>query len=294
MAAMVLMLSVSFFLALAFWLPAHRLKRALCRPFPLGFSAILSKNIPAYSRMPARLQLQLQMLVKQFLHEKKFIACDDMHLTDEVRVTIAGKACMLLLNRKPRVYPELSQILVYPSAFVAPRSEIGIGGIVTCADQNLAGESWSDGRVILAWDHVMQSAAEYSNGHNVVLHEFAHQLDSETGGTNGAPLLPSRARYQSWSTVLSQEFASLQQAARHQAEAQADYFGEYPAENETANHAANQGWGVIDLYGATNPAEFFAVVTETFFEKPAELAQFHPALYGEFRKLYRVDPRDWQ
>lgn len=285
MGAVYLTLFVALAITLALWVPAYRLKCAIRRPFPPEFSAILRKNIPVFSRMPQELQQQLQRLVKQFLHQKKFVACDGLQITDEVRVTIAGKACMLLLNRKPRVYPDLSLILVYPSSFIVPRTELGIGGVVSRADQNLAGESWSDGRVILAWDHVQQSATEFSNGQNVVLHEFAHQLDSESGGNNGAPLLPTKARYQSWSTVLSREFANLQQAAHNQAE----YRAEYPDEFQTANQTPN----VIDYYGATNPAEFFAVATETFFEKPAPMAEFHPALFEEFKKYYRVDPREW-
>lgn len=249
--------------------PAFRLRRALERAFPAHFSKILRKNIPAYSRMPADLQLQLKRRIKQFLHEKKFIGCAGFVITDEVRVTIAGKASMLLLNRPSTVYPDLKTILVYPSAFIAPRLEMELGGVVTHANQTLSGESWSDGRVILAWDHIQKNNGNIGDGHDVVLHEFAHQLDSESGRTNGAPLMKSKARYQRWSEVLSHEFTLLQQAAESQEES------------------------VLDYYGATNPAEFFAVATETFFEKSSQLARFHPALFEQFRTYYQVDPRDW-
>lgn len=254
---------------LRLWLPGYFLKRALARPFPSHFLAILEQNMFAYRRMPADLQQQLQALIKQFLFEKKFVGCDGLEVTDEVKVTIAGQACVLLLNRAPRVFPRLHMILVYPSAFIVPRNEIGIGGVVTHASQSLSGESWSDGRVILAWDHVMQGAISQDNGQNVVLHEFAHQLDSEAGNNNGAPMLPSQKRYRHWSTVLSAEFAALQQAVLDQADS------------------------VMDGYGATNPAEFFAVATETFFGKPAQMAEFHPALFAELAQYYRVDPREW-
>jgi MtfA peptidase len=267
--ALVLMLLVTLGVVLILGLPAYRLKRAVERPFPAQFAGILTRNIPAYRHMSQDLQQQLQRLVKQFLHQKKFIGCDEFLITDEVRVSIAGKACMLLLNRPPQVYPDLHQVLVYPSAFIVPRNEIGLGGVVSHAHQNLSGESWSNGRVILAWDHVTQSGTPFSNGHNVVLHEFAHQLDSESGRNNGAPLLPTTAAYQRWSTVLSYEFARLQEAATYQIES------------------------VMDYYGATDPAEFFAVATETFFEKPMQLAEFHPALFGELKNYYRVDPREW-
>ncbi|MES2105766.1 MAG: M90 family metallopeptidase [Pseudomonadota bacterium] len=256
-------------MALVFWLPRYRLQRAIRQPFPGNYSRILRRNIPAYAKMPAHLQLQLKRLVKQFLHEKKFIGCDGFRMNDEVRVTIAGKACMLLLNRPARVFPDLKLVLVYPSAFIAPRTELGAGGIVTHANQTLSGESWSDGRVILAWDHVQQKNADAVDGHNVVLHEFAHQLDSETGSTNGAPLLMGKARYQRWSAVMMNEYQKLQQAAAYHMESALDY------------------------YGATNPAEFFAVATESFFEKSWQMAEFHPELFAELREYYRVDPREW-
>lgn len=255
-------------LALTAW-PAYRLRRALACAFPAHFSKILRRNIPAYSRMPADLQLQLKRLIKQFLHEKKFIGCAGFVITDEVRVSIAGKACMLLLNRPSAVYPDLKMVLVYPSAFIAPRLEMELGGVVTHANQTLSGESWNDGRVILAWDHIQKDNDNAADGHDVVLHEFAHQLDSESGHTNGAPFLKSKGRYRRWSEVLSHEFSLLQQAAELQEES------------------------VLDYYGATNPAEFFAVATETFFEKTSQLARFHPALFEQLRAYYQVDPRDW-
>jgi len=255
--------------ALVFWLPRYRLQRAIRQPFPANYSRILRRNIPAYAGMPAHLQLQLKRLIKQFLHQKKFIGCDDFRMNDEVRVTIAGKACMLLLNRPASVFPDLKLVLVYPSAFIAPRTELGMGGIVTHANQTLSGESWSDGRVILAWDHVQPKGDDVVDGHNVVLHEFAHQLDSETGPTNGAPRLMSKARYQRWSAVMMREYQKLQQAAGYHMDS------------------------VLDYYGATSPAEFFAVATEAFYEKSWEMAEFHPELFAELREYYRVDPREW-
>lgn len=256
-------------IGLAFWMPRFRLRRAIEARFPDRFVSILERNLPVYSRMPVDLQQQLQRLIKQFLHQKRFLGCDGLEVTDEMRVTIAAEACLLLLNRPPRVYPELWSILVYPSAFVAPRSERAPGGVVTHGEQDLLGESWSDGRVILAWDHVQQGARNFRDGQNVVLHEFAHQLDHESGSSNGAPFLGSRSSYQSWAAVLSHEFASLQ------------------------SNAMLQNESLLDHYGATNPAEFFAVATETFFEKPAQMAEHHPALFEELKKYFRVDPREW-
>lgn len=269
MALIVLIALLVLGTGLLFWLPKYRLQRAIARPFPRHYAEILRRNMPAYTRMPADLQLQLKRLIQQFLHQKKFVGCDGLGITDEIRVTIAGKACLLLLNRPTPAYPNLSFILVYPSAFIVPRSEVEAGGLVTHRDQILLGESWNDDRVLLAWDHVRRSNAESDPGQDVVLHEFAHQLDSESGSTNGAPYLASRARYARWSAVFLREFALLQQAARRQ-EA-----------------------GVIDPYGASSPAEFFAVATEAFFENPVALGQEHPALFAALSEFYCVDPREW-
>ncbi len=250
--------------------PGWRLKRALAAPMPAAWLATLERNIPIYRNMSGELQHQLQKLVQQFLYQKKFVGCAGLEVDDEMRVTIAGQACLLLLNRHTKVYPSLHTILVYPTAFLVPRNQVDGAGVVTEARQDLLGESWSDGRVVLAWDHVRRGAGDWTDGQNVVLHEFAHQLDSESGSNNGAPYLGNPQSYRQWSEVLSRDFASLQTDAMYRQQS------------------------VMDHYGATNPAEFFAVATETFFEKPYQLAERHPDLFTEFFKYYRVDPRAWQ
>lgn len=260
---------------LAAWmLPSWRLRRALARPLTSAQVAILSRNVAQYKAMDDAQRLRLGRMVQQFLHEKKFVGCAGLELTEEMRVTIAGQACLLLLGRvgdtgRQPIYPPLELILIYPGAFLAPRKQVDGAGVVTEERQDLLGESWGDGRVILSWDHVRRADQLEDPGHNVVLHEFAHQLDSESGNTNGAPYLGSSERYRSWSEVLSRDFANLQRDAM---------------------------WGmrgVLDPYGATNPAEFFAVATESFFEQPHQLVAHHPALYQEFLKYYRIDPRQW-
>ena len=219
--------------------------------------------------MPTDLQMQLKRKIRQFLHEKTFVGCGDLDINDEIKVTIAAKACLLLLNRDTEVFPKLSHILVYPSAFVVPRQHMEGGGVVTHTNQTLSGESWSDGRVILAWDQIVNNPHNEEMGQDVVIHEFAHQLDSEDGGTNGAPVLPSTVAYRQWSQIMEQEFANLQTAI------------------------AKQESGVIDPYGATNPAEFFAVISEAFFKKSHELAYYHASLFDLLKNYYRVDPREW-
>ena len=260
---------------LAWLVPVWRRRRALARPLPPAQVAVLARNVAQYGAMDNGQRRKLARMVQQFLFEKKFVGCAGLELSDEMRVTIAGQACLLLLGRSgdegpAALYPALHTILVYPGAFLVPRKEVDAAGVVTEARQDLLGESWGDGRVILSWDHVRRAGQAEPPGHNVVLHEFAHQLDSESGSTNGAPYLGSRERYRSWSEVLSRDYANLR-------------------------HDAMWGLrGVLDHYGASSPAEFFAVATESFFEQPHQLAARHPALYGEFLKYYRIDPRQWQ
>jgi Mlc titration factor MtfA (ptsG expression regulator) len=258
----------------AWLLPRLRLRRALARPLAPALVAILERNLAQYGGMDPAERLRLQRLVQQFLHEKAFVGCAGLEVTDDMRVTIAGQACMLVLGRagdaSPAVlYPSLHAVLVYPGAFLVPRREVDAAGVVTEQRQDLLGESWGDGRVILSWDHVRRAGMDEPPEHNVVLHEFAHQLDSESGSTNGAPYLGSSERYRSWSEVLSRNYAELRRDAM---------WGQR---------------GVLDHYGASSPAEFFAVATESFFEQPWELAARHPDLYHEFLKYFRVDPRRW-
>jgi MtfA peptidase len=253
MEAVIWVALTALLIAVPLALPRWRLQRALAWPLPAGALAVLERNLPVYSQMPPALREQLQRLMRHFLHQKKFIGCAGLEVSDEMRVTIAGLACLLLLNRPSRVYPGLDAILVYPSAFVVPHSEIGPGGVVTDSEWDLEGESWDDGRVILAWDQVLRGAADWSDGQNVVLHEFA-------------PFLGDPERYRSWSTVLARDYAALRRNQRH---------------------------GVLDPYGASDPAEFFAVATETFFEKPHLMAARHAELYAQLAQYYRVDPRCW-
>jgi len=257
-------------LVLGAWLwPRWRLRRALARPLDPRFVAILERNVEQYRGMAPAQRAELQRLVQQFLLEKKFVGCAGLDVSDEMRVTIAGQACLLLMGRTTRVYPGLHAVLVYPGAFLVPRRQVDDAGVVTEGRQDLLGESWGDGRVVLSWEHVRRAGNEVPDGQNVVLHEFAHQLDSESGSNNGAPLLGSRERYQRWSQVLSRNFARLRADA---------WVGQR---------------GALDHYGASDPAEFFAVATESFFEKPWALAARNPDLFDEFLAYFRVDPRDW-
>jgi hypothetical protein len=257
-------------IALALWWPRWRLRRALAQPFPDAWVEILERNIGVYRSLPRELRLQLRQLIKRFLHEKTFTGAGGLVIDDEIRVTIAAQACMLVLHRGARVYPGLRYIIVYPAAFVARHDAPDELGLVRSGGRGLLGESWANGKVILAWDSVLSGASNFADGHNVVLHEFAHQLDSETGSTNGAPLLAGASSYRSWSRAFSAEFEVLQRDAR----------------------IGRQS--LLDHYGASNPAELFAVATETFFEQPDSMARHHAELFGLLCDYYRIDPRDWR
>lgn len=250
------------------WVERRR-ARVRSRPFPAEWRAILRHRVPYFRRLPAELQRQLEGHIQVFVDEKEFVGCAGQQIDDEVRVTIAAQACLVLLNRRPRYFPSLRQVLVYPGPFVVERLRHEPSGVLQETRNALSGESWVHGQVILSWEDAVAGAADAHDGRNVVIHEFAHQLDQEKGFANGAPLLPGRSRYESWSTVLLAEFQQLQSAI--------------VAQEPT----------LLSSYGATNPAEFFAVASEVFFEQPELMAAVHPALYSELSRFYRVDPNKW-
>jgi Mlc titration factor MtfA (ptsG expression regulator) len=235
-------------------------------PWPTDWQAIIAKNVPYVARLSPADRDELIGHIKVFLAEKHFEGCAGLQITDEVRVTIAAQACVLLLHRDTDDYPSLSSILVYPTTYLAPGGGRTPDGLVSDEPQARLGESWTRGEVVLVWDSVLSGAADIHDGQNVVLHEFAHQLDQEDGTSDGAPVLPRRSMYVAWARVLGHDFDQLVRDAAH-------------------HHRT-----LIDRYGATNPAEFFAVATETFFEKPAQLQSKHPDLYAQLRAFYQQDP----
>jgi len=233
---------------------------------PRKWEEILARNIPRYKHLSASDREELQGHIQIFLAEKRFEGAAGLVITDEIRVTIAAQACMLLLHRDTDYYPGLSSIIVYPHEYVAHRTERDPGELVREGPQVRLGESSSRGAVVLSWDHVRAGASDVDDCRNVVFHEFAHQLDAEDGRVDGAPLLPLRSMYIAWARILGAEYEKLRgKAARGQ---------------ET----------LLDRYGATNPAEFFAVATECFFQRPKRMKAEHPELYEELKGYYRQDP----
>ncbi len=269
LALLVLLLIVAgVIFRVAFW-PAIRRRRILSAPFPEHWQKIIQQRLSWYQHLPQEVQSLLRDQVKLFLSDKRFVGCAGQEIDDDIRVTIATQACLLTVNRSGSPYPALRSVLVYPSTFVTTREVRDELGLVSTERTAMLGESWSHGKVVLAWDNVAHGVLNVHDGLNVVLHEFAHQLDHESGATNGAPLLDSASDYKSWSDVFSREFERLQ----------------FQADQRQAT--------LLDHYGATNPAEFFAVATETFFERPGEMAWRHRELYLEMTKYYQLDPTGW-
>lgn len=258
-------------MGLPWWVARKRL-RVRQHAFPAAWRKILRRRVPLFRRLPVDLQLQLKKHIQVFIAEKPFIGCGGLHITEEMRVVIAAQACLLVLNRTTDFFPNLRQILVYPAAFVVDRSSTDGAGVQRDQRHALAGESWSQGQVILSWQDSLDGAQVPDDGRNVVIHEFAHQLDQENGQANGAPPVTAGDGQHSarrWSSVFHAAYAQLQ----HQAQ---------------LGHT-----GLLSHYGAQDPAEFFAVSSEVFFEQGPALAREFPALYRELQGFYRVDPANW-
>ncbi len=251
------------------WLREGRRLRVRRQPFPAEWREVLRQRMPAFRALPADLQLQLKKHTQVLLAEVPFIGCNGLVVTTEMRVLVAAQAALLLLNRRAASFRQLRQVLLYPQPFVVERAQTGEHGITDESRRVLAGESWQQGQVILSWPDVLAGAAVPDDGHNVVIHEFAHQLDQEGGAASGTPYVFGRAARLRWAATMKAEFDALQQRL---------------ARGET---------GLIDAYGATHPAEFFAVTSELFFERPQALAAAHPLLFRELAGCYRTNPLSW-
>ena len=254
-----------------------RRKKLRSTAFPGQWLRIIQDRCPFYRRLSDDDRRELLGHIQVFLAEKRFEGCGGFVIEDGHRVCIAAQACLLLLHRQTDYYPDLRTILVYPSMYVVPTTRHVGGGVMQDRNESRLGESWREGAIVLAWDAVYSGMIEAPGGHNVVLHEFAHQLDYEDGFADGAPLLGQgeslsarRRRYADWSRVMREEYEKLRARVQR---GQSD---------------------VLREYGATNPAEFFAVATECFFGKPRELREQHPPLYEQMSWYYRQDPAEWQ
>jgi Mlc titration factor MtfA (ptsG expression regulator) len=215
--------------------------------------------------MPAALRDRLERLTAIFMGEKEFVGCSGLAVTPEMKVAIAAQACLLVLGRDTHVYDQLRSVLVYPSRFLVPGEWHDEHGVVTEESRVLAGESWDVSRVILSWEDVDSRGAP-GEPYNVVIHEFAHYLDHESGG---APWVEDAAARREWLRLLDAELAKLR------------------AQAGAGTHT------LLDPYAAEDRGEFFAVASEAFFEEPAAFARELPALYRALSRVYRLDPAAW-
>lgn len=238
-------------------------ERLLAQPFPPHWLPYLEK-LPFYHRLDERARKRVRDDARVLIAEKDWEGCGGLELTDEIRVTTAAQAALLLLNIEHDYYPDVRSILVYPSTFVSMPGP-GPDGVVREGGAHL-GEAWRRGPVILAWDAAKGGAFDPDDGHNLILHEFAHKLDMEDGLADGTPPLADRHELASWVRVMTREFTRLRGDA-------------------SAGRAS-----VLDHYGASNPAEFFAVATECFFERSSQMRSQHPELYDVLRGYYGQDP----
>lgn len=248
----------------------RRRKRLRQQTFPDQWRPILRRQLAPYDRLSAHQRTELEGTIHILLHEKHFEGCGGLDLTDDIRLTVAAHGALLLLNRETDFFPKLTSILIYPARYVVDSVRRLPNGTVVEGDEVRAGESWTLGTVVLSWDDTRGGVLNAHDGHNVALHEFAHQLDAESGSMNGAPRLPDAATQAEWQRVCTAEFDQLKRdlAARRRT--------------------------VLRPYAATSPPEFFAVATEAFFERSTALRRRHPDLYHVLSHYYAQDPAtDW-
>jgi Mlc titration factor MtfA (ptsG expression regulator) len=248
------------------WLKQRRRHRLLAQPFPRNWTAILEKNVKHYRFLLEPEKKKLRDSIKIFVAEKNWEGCGGLKMTDEIKVTIAAMASLLVLGMEHNYFDRVKSILVYPAAYLRPESRDRRTGIVDEAGEAVIGEAWYRGPVVLSWDDASTDSRLRHRGHNVVFHEFAHQLDMLDGVINGTPPLENAEASRRWQEVMTGEFERLARAA-------------------------DRGRAtLLDSYGATDEAEFFAVATECFFEQPIELSKRHPELYELLCGYYKQDP----
>lgn len=219
-----------------------------------------------FSGLSAVERAHLRELTTLFLHSKSLCGVQGLAISTEMALAVAAQACLPILKLGLDYYDGWVEVVIYPGAFRVARDSADATGLVSHQEQALSGESWSQGPVILSWDDVASDLAAFRPGHNVVVHEFAHKLDMLNGSANGMPPLHPDMKRQQWTAVFSDAFDHLQQQLAH-------------------HHRPG-----INAYGATTPAEFFAVASEYFFADPQTLQHQYSAVYDQLVLFYRQDP----
>lgn len=245
-----------------FWLKKWRRKRISHREFPAEWVDLLKRQVPHYRNLSIEDQKELQSHILIFLAEKNFEGCGGLKITEEIKLTIAAQACLLLLHRQTDYFPGLHSILVYPRSFVSQVEDHDEMGVVTEDREDRLGEAWDRGPILLSWEDICRP----ETGGNVVIHEFAHHIDQTQGKGDHSPVLDGGAEFRTWARVLAKEYKRLKK--------------------EVGNNKET----LLDDYGATDPSEFFAVATECFFEQPRELENESPELYRALKQFYQQDP----
>jgi Mlc titration factor MtfA (ptsG expression regulator) len=244
------------------WFKQWRRKKISSREFPPGWREILERNMPYYRKLSEEDRKELQRHILIFLAEKYVEGCSGLEITDEIRVTIAGYACLLLLHRQTDYFPGLHSIVVHPASFATPVEEHDDIGVVTEDMEDRLGEAWERGPVVLSWADVCDTG----DGVNVVLHEFAHVIDRTGGKGDNSPVLQGGQGFRNWARILEKQYERLKK----------DVEKRRPT--------------LLDEYGATDPSEFFAVATECFYEQPRKMKDEYPQLYRALKEFYQQDP----
>ena len=250
------------------WLRERRRREILEDPFPEDWIPILERNMAHWAYLDDDEKSRLRDLLQVFLSEKNWEGCGGLELNDEIRVTISAQACLLLLGHEDHdLYRRVKSILVYPSTVVTPStpSQWLQSGSVAQEHIPISGQAMKGGPVLLVWDAVQQGGRHPESGHNVVYHEFAHKLDMVDGLVDGTPPMETREQMQRWIEVCTREFAALQDRVERGKKT------------------------FLDKYGATNVAEFFAVGTEFFFDRPIDMQKKRPDLYEVLQDFYKQD-----
>jgi Mlc titration factor MtfA (ptsG expression regulator) len=243
-----------------------RRRKLMAEPVPDDWRGSVARNVGIFALLPEAKQQRLLGASRVIAAERHWVGCRGLEMTDEIKATVAAQAAILLLGVEGYYFDKLPAILIYPGTFVRPHSP---DQLTVDEDAGALGESWQGGNIVLSWESVLAGGRDPHDGHNVVLHEFAHHLDSLDGEAGGHPPQPTHAAAEKWERVMSAEYERLVRAVE---------------EGQPT---------LIDPYGAENEAEFFAVATETFFERPGELLAGNPSLYEILRDFYHVDPVSW-
>jgi hypothetical protein len=252
------------------WFKQRRRRTLLAEPFPDQWLDVLARNVRQYACLSDEQQSRLRDRLRVFVAEREWVGCGGMTIDDGVRVTVAAQACLLLLGLEDDwCFDNLRSILVYPEVMALPPEMQEHQLIVEEDGMPIAGQAWYGGPVILSWQDALSGGRHPHDGYNVVLHEFAHQLDALDGEMGGTPPLTTPHLRQTWHDT-------------------------FEAEYQAVCRMVDRGRPmVLDEYAAASRAELFAVATEHFFEQPHAVRRHHPRLYDLLTEFYRLDPRDW-